>query len=366
LNKPKPVVVQQPPPGTFRPTPQQWSNLTFAQADDRDFASAISIDGKIATDDDRTSQVFSPLSGHVIDVLAKAGDTVKAGQVLFRVQASEFVQGQSDLVAAKAQLILTAAAEKRQEALLKIQGAALRDVQQSEADLTAAQGALQAVENRLRILGVSDAEIGRLKREPGDRPMTTGMGVPAPISGVVTQRAIGVGQNVASLVNNGGGTPVFTVSDLRRVWLVANVPEADAGALKLAQPITAHVTAFPGRAFQGRVNFIAPAIDPNTRRIAVRATIDNPGGVLRPEMFAALNLVTGPARSAPAVPENAVIYEGSEARVWVARPDRTLELRLIKAGETQNGFVAVLSGLNAGERVVDAGAIFIDRAASSD
>jgi cobalt-zinc-cadmium efflux system membrane fusion protein len=179
------------------------------------------------------------------------------------------------------------------------------------------------------------------------------------------QRSVGVGQNVASLVSNGGGGPAFTVSDLHKVWLVANVREEDAAAAHLGAPITATVAAYPGQVFTGKINFIAPSVDPNTRRIAVRAEIDNPSERLRPEMFAELTVTTGPPSRVLSVPENAVIYEGQEARVWVVVGVRNLALRKIAVGRTAGGFVEVLSGLHGGDKVVDAGAIFIDRAATN-
>ncbi len=364
MTAPKPAPEPPATPGAFRPTPGQWANLTFADVVQRDFAAVIDTDGKVATDDERTTQVFSPYSGRVTRVIAAAGQEVRAGQPLFAVRAAEFVQAQSDLVAALAQLKVAAAAKARQEALFKIQGAALKDVQQSEADLANAQAALEAVKNRLRILGAAEETITALQNRPAGS-MEGETVVRAPITGTVVQRSVGVGQNLASLVSNGSGAPAFTVSDLHKVWLVANVREEDAAGAHLGAPITATVSAYPGQTFMGRINFIAPSVDPNTRRIAVRAEIDNPAERLRPEMFAELKVTTGPPSAVLSVPENAVIYEGQEARVWVVVGGRNLGLRKITVGRTAGGFVEVLSGLNAGDKVVDAGAIFIDRAATN-
>jgi cobalt-zinc-cadmium efflux system membrane fusion protein len=107
-------------------------------------------------------------------------------------------------------------------------------------------------------------------------------------------------------------------------------------------------------------------VDPATRRVTVRAQVANPGGELKPEMFATFDLITGAASSAVGVPEQAVIFEGDTARVWVSRGGRLLELRTIKTGQTVGGMVEVLSGLSAGETVVTSGSLFIDRAAKGD
>ena len=180
---------------------------------------------------------------------------------------------------------------------------------------------------------------------------------------MVLQRAIGVGQNIGS-VTNGGTSPAFLISDLSTVWLVGNVRETDSVLARLGQPIAIQVLALPGRTFNGRVDYVAPTVDPTTRRVTVRASIANPGGQLRPEMFASFGLVTSGKSSAILVPEDGVVFEGDDARVWVADPSRkTLELRQIKAGVVTDGQVQVLSGLRPGEWIVTSGSLFIDRAA---
>ena len=360
LTAPKPpLAAAAPPPGTFVATPEQWATLRFAQVRAGGFAGEIDTDGKIAADDTRTTQVFSPYSGRVTRVFAKAGDRVRAGQPLFEVQASEFTQGLTDLATAGAQLRLAQANEARLRALVPQNGAALKDLQQAQADLATAQAALAAARSRLKILGKSDQEIDALaaKGAPGDTV------VAAPISGVVLQRSIGVGQNIAS-VTNGGAAPAFQISDLSTVWLVGNVREADSVTVRLGQPIAVKVLALPGRTFSGRVDYVAPTVDPGTRRVTVRATLANPGDELRPEMFASFGLVTSEQSQAILVPETAVVFEGDEARVWVADPARkTLELRQIRAGAVTDGRVEVRAGLRPGEWIVTSGALFIDRAA---
>jgi cobalt-zinc-cadmium efflux system membrane fusion protein len=366
-----------PPAGTFIATQPQWATLSFAVARQQSFADESETDGKIATDDDRTTQVFSPFSGHVTKVFAKAGDKVRAGQPLFAVQATEFVQAQSDLVTAasalqtaRAQLALAQTARQRQIELFKFGGTSQRDLQQSALDLTTAQGAVRAAEiaetavkNRLGILGQSSAQISALSG-PSTSKATSGESVVvSPIAGTVTQRAVGVGQNIGS-VTNGGAAPAFTVSDLGVVWLVGNLREEDADKAAIGQPIEVRVNALPGRVFDARVDYVSPTVDPVTRRVTVRAKIENPGGVLKPEMFAAFRLRTSAPMDAVAVPESAVIFEGDTTKVWVARRGRVLELRQIKAGKSEGGVVQVLSGLRPGETVVTAGALFIDRAAS--
>jgi cobalt-zinc-cadmium efflux system membrane fusion protein len=355
-----------PPAGTFRVTPEAWSSLGLATVRIMDFAPTDQTDGKIAADDNKTTLVYSPYTGRVTRVIAKVGDRVRAGSPLFAIDASEFVQAQSDLVIAAAQVRLTKAAETRQEALYKGSGAALKDLQQSQADLATAQISLAAARNRLRVLGKSAAEVAAVERGVVDHGMSSETVVAAPIGGVVTQKSVGVGQNLASVANNGGSTPTYSISDLSTVWLVGNLRETDAPHARIGQTAQVRVSALPERMFTAKLDYVASTVDPATHRVTVRAEIPNPGGELLPEMFATFTLITGASAPAVAVPEQGVVYEGDEARVWVAGAGRLLQLRRIKTGQTTGGMVQVLSGLSVGERVVTNGALFIDRASKGD
>ena len=354
-----------PPAGTFLVTPEQMAALKVMPVQAIGFRPGLETEGKVATNDDRTTQVFSPYSGRALQVMAKIGDVVHAGQPLFAVEASEFAQGQSDLAGAVAQLKVAKAAEARQRELYSANGAALKDYMQSQADLVNAQAALAAVRNRLKILGQTDAQIKALENRPQEKTETAQSIVTSPIDGVVTQRSIGVGQNIGS-VTNGGASPAFVVSNLSTVWLIGNLREVDASRAQVGQAVEVRVAALPDRVFTAKVDYVSPSVDPVSRRVTVRAVVSNPDGQLKPEMFASFSLFTGTETKSVGVPEQAVIYEGSEARVWVARSATLLELRNITTGQTQNGMVQVTSGLAQGDKVVTSGALFIDRASKGD
>ena len=339
------------------------------------FRDERATDGKIAINEDTTTPVFSPYSGRVSKLIARPGDLVERGAPLFAIEASEFVQGQNDLVTAvagvekaRSRLLLAQTAEKRQRELQAIRGGALKDLEQAQSDLVGAQGdlrsaeiALAAVRNRLRILGRSDDEIAQA-REAVDR-IGAEVIVAAPIGGTIIQRKVGLGQ----YINVGANDPVFTVGDLSTVWLIANVRESDAPKMKVGAAVEVTVLAFPGRVFNARLAYVAPALDPNTRRLPVRAEIQNTGRELLPEMFASFRIVSGDDRLMPAVPVDAIVYEGAKARVWIARPDsKTVVSRDITVGDTINGLVEVRKGLAIGETVVTSGTLFIDRAARRD
>lgn len=369
-------------PGGFKPTPQQWAGFKIATVEARTFRDARDTDGKIAVDDDLTTPVYSPYSGRVTKLFAAAGDFVHEGDPLFAIAASEFVQGQNDLVSAvatlrtaQAQLNLARTNEKRQHDLYLAQGGALKDWQQSQVDLATAQGglnsaeiALGAVRNRLRILGKSDHEIDQMENATDLKQFSSEAIVRAPISGTITQRQVGLGQNIVSAsASSGASTPVFAIGDLSKVWLVANARETDAPLFHVGDPVEVRVLAYPGRIFHARVTYVAPSIDPNIHRLPVHAEVDNPDGELKPEMFASFRIITGAGETAPGVPEEAVVYEGQTAHVWVAdEVTKTVALRQIRAGRVVDGMVEVQDGLKPGEKVVTAGALFIDRAVAGD
>jgi cobalt-zinc-cadmium efflux system membrane fusion protein len=360
--------------GAFRPSDAQWASLRLATVRQVAFRDERATDGKIAINEDTTTPVFSPFSGRVSKLIARPGDFVERGAPLFAIEASEFVQGHNDLITAvagvekaRSRLLLAQTAEKRQRELQAIRGGALKDLEQAQSDLVGAQGdlrsaeiALAAVRNRLRILGRSDDEVAQLEKVDRIAAETI---VSAPIGGTIIQRKVGLGQ----YINAGANDPVFTVGNLSTVWLIANVRESDAPKIKVGAPVEVTVLAFPGRVFNAKLSYVAPALDPSTRRLPVRAEIQNTGRELLPEMFASFRIVSGDDRLMPAVPVDAIVYEGANARVWIARPDsKTVVSRDITVGDTINGLVEVRKGLAVGETVVTSGTLFIDRAARRD
>jgi cobalt-zinc-cadmium efflux system membrane fusion protein len=370
----RPEKVTRDADGAFRPSETQWASLKLVPVREVSFRDERATDGKIGINEDTTTPVFSPYSGRVTRLIAKPGDVVEPGAPLFAIDASEFVQGQNDLVTAvagvekaKSRLALAQTSEKRQRDLLAIRGGALKDLEQAQSDLIGAQGDLRSAEialaasrNRLRILGRSDEEIGKLEKI--DRIGSESI-VAAPINGTVIQRKIGLGQYITV----GATDPIFTVGDLSTVWLIANVRESDAPKMKVGATVAVTVLAYPGRTFDAKLAYVAPALDPNTRRLPVRAEIRNPDHELLPEMFASFRIVAGDSRLMPSVPQEAVVYDGAQARVWVARPEqKSVVARPIEVGATTNGLVEVRKGLSAGETVVASGTLFIDRAATRD
>jgi membrane fusion protein, heavy metal efflux system len=357
--------------GRYVPSAAEWAGLSVEPVSEEIFRAEHVTEGKIAINEDSSTPIFSPYAGRVTKLLVKPSDVVERGQPLFVVEATDTVQGLNDFIAAlsavnkaRSTLNLAQIVEKRANDLYAGKAVPLKDWQQSQADLTGAQNDMRAAEttleaahNRLRILGRSEEQISAFEQT---RQLSADTSIFSPISGTVIQRKVGPGQFISS----GASDPVFVIGDLSTVWLTAFVRETEAEGVAVGQQIKFTLLALPDREFKARVDYVSAAIDPTTRRLLVRATIDNNKGLLRPEMFANVTIYSGNDRPSVGVPKQALIYEGDHVRVWVVHDDKSIELREIETGLTNGDMVGVRTNLKAGEKIVTKGSLFIDRAAS--
>ncbi|MGX5775279.1 efflux RND transporter periplasmic adaptor subunit [Methylorubrum zatmanii] len=356
----------------FRPSKEQRATFEISPVRTVTFRPESSAEGRIALNDDDNVPVASPYSGRVTKVLVRAGDVVKAGDLLLSLEATDMVQAQNDYQTAlntlqkqQALLKLDQTIAARQQELFAARAVALKDYQSAQNDVIAAQSdlktaeaTLDAVKNRLRLLGKSDAEIAAFEKSGR---LGSDVEIRAPIAGTIVQRKVGVGQFISS-----SSDPAFIIGDLSTVWLIANIRESEVPKVRIGQTVEARVAGFGDRVFQAKIDYMAASLEAATRRLAVRSEIENPDRALRPEMFATFTIVTGPPQPSPAVPLAAIVYEGAEAHVWVAQGDGTIAARRVRIGLVNGDTAQVLDGVRAGEEVVTRGGLFIDRAASGD
>lgn len=359
-------------PQRYTPSATEWASLTIEPVTVKSFRSESVTEGKIAVDEDKSTPIFSPYAGRVTKLLAKPGDQVVKGQSLFVVEAADTVGAQNDFVAAvtaankaKSQFDLATIQDKRAKDLFEGKAVPLKDYQQAQATLLQAQNdqrtadtALEAARNRMRILGLTEEAITAFQEKGRINPETT---VFSPLAGTVVQRKVGPGQFISA----GASDPVFVIGDLSTVWLNAYVRETEAAFVQVGQEMTFTALALPGRVMTGRIDYVATALDPSTRRLLVRATLNNGNGLLKPEMFTTVTIYAPGEQPTVGVPKTALIYEGDQVRVWVANEDKTIELRTIKTGMTNAGLVEVFGNLRPGEKIVTRGSLFIDRVASA-
>jgi cobalt-zinc-cadmium efflux system membrane fusion protein len=358
-------------PGVFYPTPTQWTTLKVEPVQQYVFRSEQVTEGKIVVDEDRSTLIFSPYAGRVATLLVKPGDIVQRGQPLFTVEATDMVQAQNDFIAAatglskaRSALNLAQIVDRRMRLLYEGKAVPLKEVQQARAALDAAENdarsaeaALEAARSRLTLLGKTDQEIAEFQERGRINPSTT---IYAPIEGTIVQRKVGPGQYIGT----GASEPVFVIGDLSTVWLIAYIRETQAALVRVGQPINFTVLADPDRVYRSDISYVASALDPNTRRLLVRAALSNAAGLLKPEMFARVKIFTGNGEMALAVPREAIIHDGDAVWIWVARDDKAIELRRIKLGLTNGNMVQVRDGLQSGDRVITQGSLFIGRIAA--
>jgi Cu(I)/Ag(I) efflux system membrane fusion protein len=154
---------------------------------------------------------------------------------------------------------------------------------------------------------------------------------------------------------------LFEIADLSSVWMLADVSEQDIGLVHLGQEAILRIVAYPEKTFSGKVVFLYPTIDTETRTAKVRIELANPGGLLKPAMFANVELVSGHARGKVlAVPESAVLDSGARQVVLVRRGEGLFEPRTVKLGMRADGYIEVMEGLQAGEQVVVRANFLID------
>jgi cobalt-zinc-cadmium efflux system membrane fusion protein len=337
-------------------TEQQAKHVTVVPASLHTFNTQLDAVGNIDFNQDRVTQVFSNYQGSVKQVLAKAGDDVAKGQPLFTVDSPDLVQAESNLISTAGLLELANKTLDRARKMLEVQANAQKDIEQATSDQQSAAGNYQAARNALRIFGKSDAEMDRIA---ASRKIDGEMTVVSPFTGRITARSVAPGV----LVQPGTAPAPFTVADLSSVWMVANVAEDQAVALRIGQTVSISVDALPGRHLQGSISYIGSAVDPNTHRVSVRSEIRDPHHELLPQMLASFEVQTGASIASVAVPPNAIVREGDGTMtVFSTRDGRHFVRRPVKLGMQQDGLDQILEGLPANEHVAGDGALFISNA----
>ena len=369
-----PAAAASVPAGSFRPTAAQLASLTIEPAKVANFDAVVTVDGAVATDDNLTASVYSQYSGRITAIHAQAGQRVRKGAPLVTLLATEAAQAGSDIAAATAaeatalqQFELAKQTEQRQHELLLAEAGAEKDWRQSQTDLIAAENALRtaraalaANQQKQTVLGGGPAE-----RSNGSEGVKSAAVIVAPLGGVIIQRQVAPGQYVNSLAN-GGSTPLFTITDLRTVWVVGNVSEDAASRIKIGQPVEISALALGSRTVRATVSWVSATVDPVTHRVPIRAEVGNADELLKPQMSAVIQVLEPHPTTALSVARSALVFDGALAHCYVVGADNILTPRNLTLGRMQGGLAEVKDGLKEGERVVTRGSLFIDAAAQGD
>jgi cobalt-zinc-cadmium efflux system membrane fusion protein len=309
--------------------------------------------GSIDFNEELTVQVFTPYQGKIIDVYGKVGDEVKQGQTLFAIDSPDLLAANSNLIAATGVLELTTRNLERLKVLYQTRAVSQHDLEQAVSDQQTAEGNLRAARDAVRIFGKTEAEVNKIVAERMADPRLV---VPSPIAGRITARNAAPGL----LVQPGSSPAPFSIADISTMWMLANVAESEVPLIRLGQAVKVSVLAYPGKVFEGRVTTMDSMVDPNTHRMLIRSTIEDPNHELRSNMFATFAIRTDEPMRSLAVPIDGVVREGDGTMtVWVTSDRRRFTRRAVKIGMQRDGYRQVLEGLRPGELVATDGAVFL-------
>ena len=292
--------------------------------------------GRVAVDERRREVVHAKYDGYVEKLFVDfTGKPVGEGQPLLAIYSPELVAAQQEYLVAR----------KAQE---RLSSSSVPGVAQGGSELA------DAAHQRLRYWDLSPAEISSLDKAGAPRRTVT---LRSPVSGVVTEKLAFEGMRVSP------ADRLYEIADLSRVWVLAEVHEKDLPAVRMGTPVRVSLSEERSREWRGRVSFVSPTVRPETRTVEVRVELDNPGGVLKPDMFADVYLEHA-ADSRLTVPETAVVFTGERTLVFLDQGGGRFEPREVKVGQRVGDGYELLSGLAAGDRVVVSANFLLDSESS--
>src|SRR5262249_8954975 len=314
--------------------PEQFPLVTAAE---HQSLSELTATGMVTPDISRNVPVISIATGRVVEIKARLGDFVKKGQVLLRVQSADMSAALSDYRKAAVDEQLVRTQLDRAKVLYDKGAVSLNDLQVAQDAEAKAKVDVVNTTERLRVLG------GGV-----DQPASV-VDIRAPVSGVITDQQV---TNAAGVAGLNSPNP-FTISDLSRVWILCDVYENDLASVRVGQDAEIRLSAYPSRAFKGRINNIAPVLDLSLRTAKVRIEVNNPGLIMRVGMFVRAAFHDRKTKSHAAVPAAAVLH--LHDRDWVYVPAGRKAFRRVEITEGASlpgNTVEVTLGLRPGEQIV--------------
>jgi cobalt-zinc-cadmium efflux system membrane fusion protein len=314
-------------------------------------ASGVRIPGMVEPNAYKQVVVTPVVAGRVTRVLVELGDQVRRGRMLAQLFSPELAEAQMKYLSAKAELDAHERELDRTTKLVAIGAASQQELERLHAEHAAKRAGVQSLRSRLVLLGMPSPTIDALA--PGKEVDAT-TNITAPSAGVVTERGANVGVNVDT------GTKLFTIVDLSTVWVVGALYEKDFSRVRVGSTATVTTSAYPGLKLSGRVSYIDPQVNPDTRTAGVRVEVANPRQELRLGMYADIEIGTA-SGSVVTIPRSAVQTVGDRQVVYVATPSEPAKFveREVRLGEAAGEQVEVVSGVKPGDRIVSKGSFFV-------
>lgn len=326
----------------------QLSSLTSEVAAARP-AAATSLNGRLTWNEDKTVRIFTPLAGRVDRILVQPGDRVGQGQTLAVIASPDLGQAQADARRARGEYALAEQNLARVKELHQNGVAAAKDLNTAEADFARAESESGRTQARLKLYG-------------GGSQVDQSYALKSPLAGVVVEKNINPGQELRPDQMGGGAPAQFVITDPAYLWVLLDASEKDLPQLKPGRTIKIRVPAFPDVAFDAKVAAVADFLDPATRTIKVRATLDNAKRLLKSEMFVTAT-VTAEGNSAMVlqVPARAVYFQGGSNFVFIDDGKGGFTRHKVETGDVYDGNISILAGVQAGQKVVTDGALLLQQ-----
>lgn len=337
-------------PSNVTLTSAQLKHIHIYTVAESAFHRTLDVDGVVDFDNDQATSVLAPMSGPVSRLLVQPGDRVKKGQLLATVDSPDYAAA----VAAYRKAVAAAQAARRladmDKDLLAHKGVAQKEADQAESDAVSAESDRYAALQTLYSLNIDPHIIADIKKGRAISRLTGE--IRAPMAGTVVERQITPGQLLQA-----GSTPCFTIADLSRVWVMAQVFDADIGNVHVGD--SAEIVT-DGKSIPGRVDNVAAEVDPATRSVMVRVAVANPGGALKKQMYVRLRLTSHTASTGILAPVSSILRDDENLPfVYALQKDGSFARRHVTLGGRVADSYDIPDGLKAGDRIVVDGAIFV-------
>ena len=339
--------------------PKETDNpVTVVRPEVRTRVAILETTGKVQFNEEQVARIHAPVTGRVIEVLARHAQVVEPGAVLFILDSPDLGLAKSDYAKAVSDLARSERALKLAKEMLEVKAIAEKEIREAENDSNKAMAERDRAASRLRTLGVRPDQL----KEIGDRvDVSTTVTVRAPQSGVIVERNVSPGQVVSY---GQADTPVnlFVIVNLSTMWVLADVYEPDVPKVRLGEPVRVTLPCCPQNRYDGKVTNIGAAVDKETRTLKVRAVVPNPGGSLKAEMFVNVAIDTGSSQVLT-LPQSAIQRRDGATFVLVEKGQGEYERRAVRTGATLDGLIEVLDGVTPDDRVASTGGILLKQGA---
>ena len=325
-------------------------HFVIEQAQIVELAVVQKVSGRIEANEQRTTRIGSSITGRVTQVMAEVGDRVKAGQPLAKLASPELSNAQLFFLRALSATKLAERSVERAQQLVTADVIGNAELQRREVELSVARAELRAATDQLRLIGLSEALIERL-RETG--ALASEVAITANRTGIVVERKVSQGQVAQP------GDPLFTVADLSNVWVVGALPEQDANSVHLNQLVEVEVAALGKQKLKGRIVFVSDTVQQDTRTVPIRTSVENPKFELKPQMLATLHL-SGGLRKQLAVPGSAVVRENDKDYVFVQIGKNHFRLTEVELDPAAGELRPVRKGISEGTFIVVDGSFHLN------